>query len=131
MNTGKTIALTRWTVDKEMSLLFNMLSSMVITFLPRSMRLLISWLQSPSAVMVKSQPLFPLFPHLFAMKRSLVFPMLLLSSISLHCSLKKAFLSLLATPWKPRQHIKKQRHYFVNKGLSSQGYGFSSGHIWM
>ena len=30
-----------------------------------------------------------------------------------------------------RQHIKKQRHYFVNKGLSSQGYGFSSGHIWM
>ena len=40
------------------------------------------------------------------------------------------------TPWKksydqPRQHIKKQRHYFVNKGLSSQGYGFSSGHVWM
>ena len=39
-------------------------------------------------------------------------------------------------PWKksydqPRQHIKKQRHYFVNKGLSSQGYGFSSGHVWM
>ena len=31
----------------------------------------------------------------------------------------------------PRQHIKKQRHYFVNKGLSSQGYGFSSGHVWM
>ena len=33
--------------------------------------------------------------------------------------------------WTPRQHIKKQRHYFVNKGLSSQGYGFSSGHVWM
>ena len=31
----------------------------------------------------------------------------------------------------PKQHIKKQRHYFVNKGLSSQGYGFSSGHVWM
>ena len=31
----------------------------------------------------------------------------------------------------PRQHIKKQRHYFVNKGLSSQAYGFSSGHVWM
>ena len=31
----------------------------------------------------------------------------------------------------PRQHIKKQSHYFVNKGLSSQGYGFSSGHVWM
>ena len=40
------------------------------------------------------------------------------------------------TPWKesddqPRQHIQKQRHYFVNKGPSSQGYGFSSGHVWM
>ena len=40
------------------------------------------------------------------------------------------------TPWKeiydqPRQHIKKQRHYFVNKGLSSQGYGFFSDHVWM
>ena len=42
----------------------------------------------------------------------------------------------MLTPWKesydqPRQHIKKQRHYFVNKGLSSRGYGFSSGHGWM
>ena len=51
MTTGKTIALTRWTfVDKVMSLLFNMLSSLDITFLPRSKCLLISWLQSPSAV---------------------------------------------------------------------------------
>ena len=33
--------------------------------------------------------------------------------------------------WQPRQHIEKQRHYFANKGLSSQGYGFSSGHVWM
>ena len=49
MTTGKTIALTRWTfVGKVMSLLFNMLSKLVITFLPRSKRLLISWLQSPS-----------------------------------------------------------------------------------
>ena len=53
MTTGKTIALTRWTfVGKVMSLLFNMLSRLVITFLPRSKRLLISWLQSPSAVML-------------------------------------------------------------------------------
>ena len=42
----------------------------------------------------------------------------------------------MLTPWKesydqPRQHIKKQRHYFANKGPSSQGYGFSSGHVWM
>ena len=51
MNTGKTIALTRWTfVCKVMTLIFNMLSSLVIAFLPRSKHLLISWLQSPSAV---------------------------------------------------------------------------------
>ena len=51
MTTAKTIALTRWTfVGKVMSLLFNMLSRLIITFLPRSKRLLISWLQSPSAV---------------------------------------------------------------------------------
>ena len=71
--TGKTIALTRWTlVGKVTSLLFNMLSMLVITFLPRSKRLLISWLQSPSAVILEpkksSVSLFPLFPHLFAMK---------------------------------------------------------------
>ena len=54
MTTGKTIALTRWTfVDKIMSLLFNMLSRLVITFLPRSKHLLISWLQSPSAVILE------------------------------------------------------------------------------
>ena len=54
MTTGKTIALTRQTfVDKVMSLLFNMLSKLVITFLPRSKRLLISWLQSPSAVILE------------------------------------------------------------------------------
>ena len=54
MTTGETIALTRWTfVDKVMSLLFNMLSRLVITFLLRSKRLLISWLQSPSAVIVE------------------------------------------------------------------------------
>ena len=51
MTTGKTIALTRWTfAGKVMSLLFNMLSRLVITFLPRSKHLLISWQQSPSAV---------------------------------------------------------------------------------
>ena len=56
MTTGKTIALTRWTfVDKAMSLLFNMLSRLVITFLPWSKRLLISWLQSPSAVILESR----------------------------------------------------------------------------
>ena len=54
MTIGKNIALTRWTfVDKVMSLHFNMLSRLVITFLPRSKRLLISWLQSPSAVILE------------------------------------------------------------------------------
>ena len=54
MTTGKTIALTRWTfVGKLMSLLFNMLSRLVITFLPRSKRLFISWLQSTSAVILE------------------------------------------------------------------------------
>ena len=57
MTTGKTIALTRWTlVGKVMSLLFNMLSRLVIAFLPRSKRLLISWLQSPSAVICSPPP---------------------------------------------------------------------------
>ena len=54
MTTGKTIALARWTfVGKVMSLLFNILSRLVITFLPRSKHLLISWLQSPSAVILE------------------------------------------------------------------------------
>ena len=77
MTTGKTIALTRQTfVGKIMSLLFNMLSRLVITFLPRSKCLLISWLQSPWfwqwfwSPEKLSQPLFPLFPHLSAMKWS-------------------------------------------------------------
>ena len=71
VTTGKTTALTRWTfVGKVMSLLLNILSRLVITLLPRSKRLLISRLQSPSAVIleppkIKSLTLFPLFPHLF------------------------------------------------------------------
>ena len=73
MTTGKTIALTiRTFVAKVTSLLFNMLSTMVITFLPKSKCLLISWLPSPSAVILEppkiSSVTFPLFPHLFAMK---------------------------------------------------------------
>ena len=72
MTTGKTIVLTRQTfVIKLTSLLFNMLSRLVIAFLPRSKHLLILWLQSPSAVILepkKSLSLFPLFLHLIAMK---------------------------------------------------------------
>ena len=69
-DTGKTIALIRWTfADKVMSLLLNMLSRLVITFLQRSKRLLISWLQSPSAVIleprkIKSDTVSTVFPSI-------------------------------------------------------------------
>ena len=80
MTTGKPIALTRQNfVGKVMSLIFNnckvmsLLSRLVITFLPRSKRLLISWLQLPSAVILEPKKnkvyhYFPFFPHIFAMK---------------------------------------------------------------
>ena len=70
MTTGKTIALTRWTfVSKVMSLLFNMLSRLVIAFLPRSKHVLISWLQSSSAVIfepkkIKSVTVSIVFPSI-------------------------------------------------------------------
>ena len=64
ITTGKTIALTRRTfVGKVTSLLFNMLSRLVIAFLPRSKHLLISWLQSPSAMILESQLLLVLYLH--------------------------------------------------------------------
>ena len=71
MTTGKTIALTRWTlVSKVMSLLLNMLSRLIIIFLPRSKRLSISWLQSPSAVIfeprkIKSDCVSTVSPSIF------------------------------------------------------------------
>ena len=73
ITTGRTIALTRWTfVGKVMSLLFNMLSRLVITSLPRSKRLLISWLQSPSAVILEPKKInsvtVSIVLHLFAMQ---------------------------------------------------------------
>ena len=73
MTTGKTMALTRRPfVGRVMSLLLNMLSRLVVTFFPRSKCLLISWLQSPSAVILELKKVnlswFPLFPHPFPMK---------------------------------------------------------------
>ena len=71
MTTGKAIAFSRWTfVGKVTSLLFNMLYTLVITFLPRSKRLLISWLQSPSAVIlephkIKSDTVSTVLPSIF------------------------------------------------------------------
>ena len=65
--TGKNIALTRWTfVGKVMCLLFNMLCRLVITFLPRSMCLLISWLQSPSAVILEPKKIKSVTASIFS-----------------------------------------------------------------
>ena len=78
MTTGKTIDLTRWTfVDKVMPLLLNMLSRLVVTFLPSSKHILISWLQLTSAVILepspKSQPLFPvLVAHIVLIGRNVI-----------------------------------------------------------
>ena len=74
MTTGKTIALTRWTsVGKVMSLLLNMVSRFVIAFLPGSKGLLISWLQSPTAVILEPKKIksltISIVPHLFARRR--------------------------------------------------------------
>ena len=79
MTTGKTIALTRRTfVDKVMSLLLNMLSRLVITFLPRSKCLLISWLQSPSAVILEPRKIvshcFPIYLSCFILFKTFVTP---------------------------------------------------------
>ena len=72
MTTGKTIALTIWTfVSKVLSLLFNMLSRLVVAFLPWSKQLIISWLQSPYAVILEPKKIksatVSIFPNLFAM----------------------------------------------------------------
>ena len=85
MTTGKTIALTRWTfVGKVMSLLFNMLSRLVITFLPRSKHLFISWLQSPCAVIleppkIKSATVSPSICHELMGPDALIFVFWILS----------------------------------------------------
>ena len=98
---GKTIALIRWTfVGKVMSLLLNMLSNVVITFLPRSKRFLISWLQSTSAVIWSPQKIkSALFPHLFAMKW---WDQMAWSSFSECWALSQLFHSPLSLSGKPK-----------------------------
>ena len=91
MATGKTTALTRWTfVGKVMSLLFNMPSRLVITFLPRSKRLLISWLQSSSAVIL--EPPKNKVCHCFHCFPSLLNEVQLLLLKNHHLSLIQSFL---------------------------------------
>ena len=97
MTTGKTIALTRWAfVGNVISLLFNMLSRLVIAFLPRSKHLFISWLQSPSAVIlepkkIKSATVSIVSPSICHQVMGLVFMILVLSMLSF----KSAFFALL------------------------------------
>ena len=104
MTTGKTIALTRWTfVDRVMSVLFNMLSRLVITFLPRSKHLLISWLQSPSAVIleppkIKSDTVSPSISHEVMGPDAMIFVFWMLSfkppfSLSTFTFIKRLFIS--------------------------------------
>ena len=106
MTTGKTIDLTRWTfVGKVMSLLFNMLSRLVITFLSRNKRLLISWLQSPSAVILEPQKIvchcfhgFPIYLHEVMGPDAMIFIFWMLSfkptfSLSSFTFLKRLFSS--------------------------------------
>ena len=116
MTIGKTIAFTRWTfVGKLMSLLFTMLSRWVITFLPRSRSLLISWLQSPSAVILELKKM-PLFPHLFAMRwwdrmsQSLfsecwVLSQLFHSPFAVHYHVNGSFIYWLRTEWRSTHTI--------------------------
>ena len=98
MTTGKTIALTRQTfVGKVMPLLFNMLSRLVITFLPRSKRLLISWLQSPSAVILELITSHKMLPVLLV--SDLQSPSSILHSELLSGAFLPAILSLFSILW--------------------------------
>ena len=111
MTTGKTTALTRRTfVGKVVSLLFNMLSRLVNNFTEK-------YLEIDGKQWKQCQTLFFWAPKSLQM-------------VTAAMKLKDTY------SWKesydqPRQHIKKQRHYFVNKGPSSQGYAFSSSQVWM
>ena len=119
MTTGKTIALTRWTfVGKGMSLLFNMLSRLVIAFLPRSKCLLISWLQSPSAVIleppkIKSATVSTVSPsisHEMMVPDAMILIFWMLSckptfyaalkKVMKNCSWWRAFFCFYSTQWK-------------------------------
>ena len=153
MTTGKTIALTRWTfVGKVMSLLLNMLSRLVITFLPRSKHLLISWLQSLSAVILKP-------PKIKSDTVSIVSPSICLyedhgiqshhfmanrwgsgrdfifwgSKITVDndCSHEIKRCLLLGRKAITKLDSVLKRRDITDKGPSSQSYGFSSSHVWM
>ena len=121
MTTVKTIALTRWTfVGKVMSLLFNMLSRLVITFLPRSKRLLISWLQSPSAVILKPPKIksatvstvFPSICHEVMGPDAMILAFWMLSfKPTVHGVLKARILKWFAIPFSSGPHSVRSLHH--------------------
>ena len=104
VTTGKTIALTRWTlVGEVMSLLLNMLSRLVITFLPRSKCFLISWLQSPSAVIleqkIKSDTVSTVSPSIFHE----------VMGCYLNISLPLNAWSVVTSPWQVSHFLRRER----------------------
>ena len=102
MTAGKTIALTRWTlVGKVMSLIFNMLSRLVITFLPRSKHLLISWLQSPSSVILELKKI-----------KSFIFQCpIFLNFHAVHVVLKARIIKWFAIPFSSGPHFVRALHH--------------------
>ena len=114
MTTGKSKALTRQTfTGKVMSLYFTMQFRLVIAFLPRSKHLLISWLQSPPAVILEPK-------KIKTVTASIVSPSICHDT---------AVIFEINTLWATSKQDEKQRHYFANKGPSCQSYGFSSSHV--
>ena len=142
MTTGKTIALTRWTfVDKEMSLFFNMLSRLVITMLLRSKHLLISWLQSPSAVILelpknKASHVFtvsPSFCHEVMGPDAMILVFWMLSfkptfSLSSFTFIKRLFTSCLLNPIMYSENRDQQNFY--GSPLSYQSESCSKMYTW-
>ena len=114
---GKTIALTGWTfVGKVMSLLFNMLSIVHKTKIMASGPIT-SW-------EIDGETVETVVDFIFLGSK-------ITADGDFNHEIKMTFTPQKESYDQPRQHIKKQRHYFANKGPSSQSYGFSSGHVWM
>ena len=144
MITGKTIALTSF-VGKVMSLLFNMLSRLVIIFLPRSKHLLISWLQSPSAVIleppkIKSATVSPVMGHHFMADRwgkmeTVAEYIFLGSKITANCDCNHEIKRCLLLGRKAMTNldsiIKRRDITLLVKVHNSQSYSFSSSHVRM
>ena len=141
--TGKTIALTRWTfVGKVMSLLLNILSRLVITLLPKSKHLLISWLQSSSAVILEPKKIksvtvsivFPSICHEMMGSGAMILVFLGYKvTVDGDCSheIKRHLLLGRKTTISLGSILKSRDIHLADKGLSSQSYDFSSSQVQM